>query len=133
MEQRHAPNVIADLSGRNIFAAFADDDGDFAFVIEISNALGERNGVARPGHFGGHFPESPLAGFLSFLGDLRDGHIGFAEPIGPHAGKMSRVIAADASNAPLRPWRVEFHVTGVEDDFGVVAIFAWAELGKADQ
>src|SRR5581483_2969600 len=111
------PDVFADLRRRDVLAALADDDGDFALVIEVRHTLGKRDRVVRPRDFRGDFPEAPLAGLSGFLGDLLDGHVGFAEAVGPHAGQVRGVVAADAGDAPLRPGRVDFRRGGVVNDF----------------
>src|SRR5436190_11402841 len=132
MKQGNAPNIVADFRGRNIFPPFADDDGDFAFIIEIGDALGNWNPIARPRDFGRHFPESPLARLLRFLGNLLHADVGLAEPIGPHARKMSRVVAAYAGDAPFRSGRVELDVSGVVNEFVFAAFVGRYVAGLLD-
>src|SRR5687768_8048455 len=130
VEQRNTPDVLADIIGRNILAALADNNGNFAFIVEIGDAPGKRYGFIRPGDFGGYFPTPPLAAFFRLFRDLLDGYVGLAETVRPHAGQMSRIVAADAGDAPLRPRRVQLDIARVVYDFRLAAFIAGRDLGE---
>ena len=112
MKQRDTPDVVFDLRGRNVFTAFADDDCDLAFIIEVGDALWKWNRIVGPGHFSRNFPKTPLPRFPGFGNDLLDGHVGFAEAVGPHPSQMRRVIAADARDPALGPRRMNLDASG---------------------
>ncbi len=47
--------------------------------------------------------------------------------------KMRGVVAADAGDAPFRPGRVKFHLTGVVHDFRLAAVVARSDLRRTDR
>ena len=109
VKQGNAPDVVPHLIGRYVLAAFADHNRHLAFVVEVSDALGKRNAIFRSGNLCQHFPKTPLPCFFSFTSNFFYRHVGLAEPVGPHSQEMSGVVAADASDATLRPWSMKLH------------------------
>jgi hypothetical protein len=111
-KQSNAPDIVFDLRGRNVFTAFANDDCDLAFIIEVGDALWKWNRIVGAGHFSRNFPKTPLSRFPGFGNDLLHGHVRFAEAVRPHPSQMRGIISADACNPALRPRRMNLDARG---------------------
>jgi hypothetical protein len=109
VKQGNAPNVVPHLIGRYVLAAFADHNRHLSFIVEVSDALGKRNTTFRSGNLCRHFAKTPFSCLLRFTGNFFNRNVGPAESVGSHADKMSGVVAADASDAALRPRSMKLH------------------------
>ncbi len=115
MEQSDAPDILVNPVGGNVFAALADHNRHFAFIVEAPGAFRIWNLFVGSSDLVRIFPKTPLALFARHASYLREIASDTGTPR-PHAGEMRGVISADAGDTAFRPGSVELHAVNIVDD-----------------